>query len=193
MFYYQGKNIILKEVEIGDASIYFNLIQQKKLTLYRPGMENFLFNEKQVIDFLHYRKNILPLVELETFIYPKNLQFPIGIVGLLGVDNFHKKAELALAMWEKHLKAFFETIIVALRGAFLGLKLEKIFFLVSEKNKDLLNFLQKQRMSPEGRLKKEAWDPNLHTRYDVFRFALFPEILSDPRFLNLQRHFDVVT
>ena len=190
---YKGKYISLKEVDVKDAPIYFKLIQKKKLSLYRPGIEKFLLSEGQVAEFLHYRQNILPLVEIETFIYKKNVPFPIGIVGLLGVDNFHKKAELVLTMWDRCLKAFFETVVVSLRAAFLGLKLEKIFFLVSEYNKEFLTFLQKRKIFPEGILKKEAIDPVLNTRYDVFRFALFPDILSDPIFLNLQRHFDVTT
>ncbi len=178
---------MLKEVLPSDSYLYFWCINKRKLKYYRPHLELLFKTEQEVKNFLTYRRKIDPPVELEAFIIRKKDEVPIGLVGLLGIDHFHKKGEIAISLWEDGKRIFFETILVVLKVAFLNFKLEKLVFLIREDDKKFLTFLKKRGVKPEGILKKEAKEYDTGIRYNMVRFGIFPDILNQETFFKLER------
>ncbi len=171
---YEYGNIILKEITEDDAETLFKLIKNGTLFFYRPGIHNICTSVDKVKERIYFHRNLEPRLEIECFIYKKAYTNPIGIVSLQGIDNYNKIAELNFMMFLKPAGIYaLKAVVMALYLAFSELNLEKIYFYVSEFNKNFLTFLKKRGFKEEAILKKEIIYNN--KRYDLYRFSIFPE------------------
>jgi len=175
--FYEGRYIVLREILPSDASLYFSWLGVGYLEAYRPGLRKLLGSLHETRLFLSWRKEFNPPLEIELWVYSKKTFSPEGVIGILGIDQYHRKGELVAIFRTLSLRERFEAFLILLCLGFNFLHLEKLFFLVQEKDTRFLKFLSRIGLQPEAYLPREGKD--LHgERYGVYRFALFPEILS---------------
>lgn len=145
---------------------------------YRPGAEFFLRDAETVRRFLARRRTLSPVPEIEVWVYRKGELRPQGLMGLLGIDPWHRRAEAAAVFRGLAPRERLEALWLLLEGGFSLLGLEKIFFQVRDTEKRFLRFLERLDLGPEAYLAKEGRDPETGKRYGVYRFAVFPETLK---------------
>ena len=178
VFVLPGRRIVLRETAPEDALLYLSWLQNGVFRRYRPGLEFLLKDAEIVREFLAWRRGLVPAPEIEVWVYRKGEFCPRGLMGLLGLDYWHRKGEAVAIFSGLAPRERLEALWLLLEGGFSHLRLEKIFFQVRETERRFLHFLEKVGLRPEAYLAKEGRDPETGLRYGVYRFAIFPETLE---------------
>ncbi|MBX6424249.1 GNAT family N-acetyltransferase [Thermosulfurimonas sp. F29] len=178
-FLYRGRRVLLREVVPGDAPLYLRWLREGVFRIYRPGLEVLLADVESTRAFLEWRRNLDPVLEVEVWVYGRDALRPRGLMGVLGMDHWHRRGELVAVFRDLWIRERLEALWLLVNGAFRWLGLEKLFFLVREEEKRFLRFLERLGLEPEAYLEREGRDPLTGERYGVYRFALFPETLED--------------
>jgi len=178
-FFFQGRRIALREVVPEDASLYLRWLRAGVFRHYRPGLEAILTDLDLTRSFLAWRRIIEPAPEVEVWVYRLGSPGPRGIMGVLGIDWWHRRGELTATFFDLGLRERLEALGLLVYGGFRWLELEKLVFLVREHEKRFLRFLRRLKLEPEAFLPGEGRDHLTGRRYGVYRFALFPETFAE--------------
>lgn len=110
---------------------------------------------------------------------------PVGLIGLLNVDNINRKAEFYISMGEpsyKELGIGYASTKLILNFAFNELRLNKVYLNVDSKNLPACKLYEKVGFICEGEFLKDLWHHNEFI--DRKRYAIFAPKQSELEILK---------
>ena len=168
MFYLSDNGISVREFCLGDIDNKVKWI-----------------NNPQNNQYLHYD---IPICRAKTIDWFKNksenrldcvieyYNVPVGLVGLIGLDEKNKKAEFYISMGEHKFKrkgiAYLATKLI-LRYAFDEIDIRKVYLNVDEENLPACKLYEKVGFKCEGRFIKECFHRGKFI--NRLRYAIFAE------------------
>ncbi|MBF0099462.1 MAG: GNAT family N-acetyltransferase [Desulfobacterales bacterium] len=189
---HEGRYSYLHIIQSSDVELMFTWLKNKLLFSYKPYLAYLCPTEQKLKEYIIFKNEIDPPIEIECLILTKPNKQPIGLVSLQSIDYYNKKAELSFVVIQQGFyRLCFEVIWKAVSFSFNELHLEKLYFYVIGNNTRFLDSLKKRDWKPEAVLMKEILIDG-QQRVDVYRFSIFPEDLNMSFWKDIKRCIKVV-
>lgn len=170
MFYIENENVAVREFVLSDIDNKVEWINDERNNSYLH-YDIPLSKEKTTMWFNNKKKNRLDCVIEYNHI-------PVGLIGLIDIDEFNKKAEFYISMGVHEYKRkgiASKASKMILQHAFEDLQLNKVYLNVDEDNLAAQKLYEKLDFKLEGRFVKDIVHRGVFV--NRLRYAIFNEVI----------------